>query len=203
MSAYSDFIVDFPTRCLELLQYFEPQAKARDREVTLLLMAASSAFIIPYERLNKLHPTRDFIEFKTISESINNILGTPFKNSNFSPIRPNNWKFGTFHEFGNGPDSWQITEPAEEKPLSYILGIIRNSLAHGNLYTSGNPISFLIFFCENRKYIEDKPIFDGYKCLKVPVHGFREFLLWWFESLLNLKVPYNEVLYAIAEATRA
>ena len=46
MSAYKDFVVDFPSRCLELLNHFERDAAARDRNVTLLLLVASSAFVL-------------------------------------------------------------------------------------------------------------------------------------------------------------
>ena len=49
MTAYRDYIVDLPGRCIDILEHFESDAKTQDREMTLLLMAASSAFLIPRE----------------------------------------------------------------------------------------------------------------------------------------------------------
>jgi hypothetical protein len=51
MSDYRDFISDFPSRCLELLD--SEVKSSEDRSVTRLLMVLCTAFVVPYERLFK------------------------------------------------------------------------------------------------------------------------------------------------------
>jgi hypothetical protein len=46
MTDYSDFIRDFPTRCGEVLSIYYDQAQAKSREVTLLIMTATAAFLV-------------------------------------------------------------------------------------------------------------------------------------------------------------
>ena len=64
MTAYRDYIVDLPGRCIDILEHFESDAKTQDREMTLLLMAASSAFLIPRERTQSRHPDSDSAFFE-------------------------------------------------------------------------------------------------------------------------------------------
>lgn len=52
MSEYSAFFAqDFAARCRDLLSHFYQPAKARDREVTLLLAVAAAGLVVPLERL--------------------------------------------------------------------------------------------------------------------------------------------------------
>jgi len=52
MSEYSAFFAqDFASRCHDLLWHFYEPAKARDREVTLLLAVAAAGLVAPLERL--------------------------------------------------------------------------------------------------------------------------------------------------------
>ena len=52
MSEYSAFFAqDFASRCRDLLRDFYQPAKAKDREVTLLLAVAAAGLVVPLERL--------------------------------------------------------------------------------------------------------------------------------------------------------
>jgi hypothetical protein len=51
MTAYRDWLRDFPNRCVEILTLLEPQAREHDREVTLMLCAGSILLNVPLERL--------------------------------------------------------------------------------------------------------------------------------------------------------
>lgn len=53
MTAYKNFVQDFPTRCKDVLELAESRTNHQVREVTLLLVVASAAIIVPYERLRK------------------------------------------------------------------------------------------------------------------------------------------------------
>ena len=53
MSNHSNFFAqDFAARCADLLAHFYRPAKARDRELTLLLAVAAAGLVIPRERLS-------------------------------------------------------------------------------------------------------------------------------------------------------
>ena len=56
MSNYSSFFAqDFAVRCHDLLRHFYRPAKAKDREVTLLLAVAAAGLVVPYERPQRDH----------------------------------------------------------------------------------------------------------------------------------------------------
>lgn len=207
MTAYRDYIVDFPKRCLNILDHFEPQAKKRDQEVTLMLMVASSAFLIPQERLNKDHPSQDLVQFEKTLPRFMKELKTKWGKSSLSR-NVAEWQYGFTDDIGNGPDAWPAPNAkASEKDVSEVLGIIRNALAHGNLFTEGNSIDTVTFYSkkyETRKKCKEcqQDVSDmiGYKFLKIPTASFRQFLYNWFALLGTIDISYREVLEELATA---
>lgn len=67
VSSYRDFVLDLPKRSIALLNELSPAAADQGHEVTLLLMAASTAFVVPRERLRDNHPSGDAKRFSEIS----------------------------------------------------------------------------------------------------------------------------------------
>ncbi len=196
MTAYRDYIVDLPGRCIDILEHFESDAKTQDREVTLLLMAASSAFLIPRERTQSRHPDSDsaFFEEELLGFKKEELNTTWSKSLLFRDT--GEWLSGFTKHFGNGPSSWESpTISVRKKDVSEVLAIIRNALAHGNLFTDGNPstgdppIQSLRLYSEKRKKKKcetcEQPVgpVSGYKYLDIPVNGFRQFLLNWYNLL--------------------
>jgi hypothetical protein len=51
MTSYRYFVNDIATRCRDVVAAYHESARAHDREVTLLLMATTAGFVLPYERL--------------------------------------------------------------------------------------------------------------------------------------------------------
>jgi hypothetical protein len=51
MTAYRNYVQDFPSRSRDLLNEFSLSARALNKEVTLLLAVATPCLIVPYERL--------------------------------------------------------------------------------------------------------------------------------------------------------
>lgn len=197
MSAFHDYIVDFPKRGLDILKHFEPHAKRMDREVTLMLMVASSSFLVPRERLEIPHPSQDSTRFAKFRKELN-------KRWDESPLFKNlsEWLHGTVKNFGNGPDAWPTpTEKVCEKNVEHILGIIRNALAHGNLFTEGSPIHTLTFYSAKRKMLKNCQYeVIGYRFLKIPVDDFKQFLLNWFDLLNTIDdINYREVLEVLPQ----
>lgn len=180
-----------------LLRNLEPFAKARGVEVTLLIMAASTTFIVPKERLNQSHPSGDSERFKATSSDLQRVMRSPFVGSPFFANDHAPWQHGQVDTFGDGPDSWRdARDLPDQKPVDYVLSIIRNALAHGNIFTRGDPIRDLVFFSE--KKICNRCV--GYKYLVVPVPAFREFLMSWFRYIQTAGIPYRDALALIAQA---
>lgn len=50
------FVVEYPQRCLELLEILEPMARARHLVGSFALLVASAIFVIPFERMKEQHP---------------------------------------------------------------------------------------------------------------------------------------------------
>ena len=200
MTAYHDYYDDFPGRCIELLKHFEPEAKERGKEkgqggeVTLLLMAASSAFPIPYEQMLR-NPQSNFNKERNKKWS-NSLLSEGMEE----------WLLGFIEakDFGDEPNSWpSATVRVGEKNVSEVLAVIRNALAHGNLFADGNPstedsqIRSLRLYSEKRESEKcercRQPVYSvtGYKYLDIPVCGFKQFLSNWVTLLptLNKETP--------------
>ncbi len=201
MSAYRNFVVDFPNRCLELLDHYEADAATQEREVTFLLLVATSAFVVPFERLKDGHPSKDSLQLEGASVRLKKLLGTPCAKSEFIPKHGKNWLHGLIATFGDGPDTWPPSNVSvEEEPVDYVLSTIRNALAHGNLYTHGEPIRSLVFYSEKHEGFGPDSVMVGYKHLTVPVMELGEFLLSWLRLLRTLGPSYGAALDEIAKA---
>lgn len=213
MSTYTNFIQDFPKRCIEILDKYLDQAKANDREVTLMLCIATAAFVIPFERLRPpeaTHPADDVVKF-------------PKARKKYSSAT--NSRFILSHRWGQGR-SWQAIDavdgklvrgaqvdywarPEMRQPLSQdriadsVFTHIRNALTHGSVFTypaySGHgrrPQIETILFVSQRyqkqdkercgqRVVENVPI-DKYDVLLVSPSDFVNFLRKWVEFLGSL-----------------
>lgn len=158
MSEYADFVSDFPRRCIELLNSGEASSSAKGREVTLLLMVASTSLVIPFERLrldtdHSSHPFGENKIYSQSSEALSSLLERPFVGSAIGPSSDNTWKIADpVYDVSGDPSDWlrdcSIKPVGSKKQVRSILKLLRNALAHGNIKTRGNPIRELIFVQE-------------------------------------------------------
>jgi hypothetical protein len=196
MTDYSDFIRDFPTRCGEVLNLYHDRAQAKNREVTLLIMTATAAFLVPFERLrpgmSTMHAARDREKFPELAQHLDSTLGRPFLGSPFHDAGSSSWSVGKTPR----PKPVAFKQLTKEAQVSQVLAIIRNALAHGNLWTIpdvGRDVEALIFWAEDKKdekvigYKDEEVI--GYKYVRVSPLDFREFLVKWFAFLETEKFP--------------
>jgi hypothetical protein len=195
MTDYTDFIHDFPARCRDVLELAYGPAQARDREVTLLIMTATAAFLVPFERLRAgEHPAQDRQLYPELARQLDSALGKPFLESPFHDGGPRSWATG---KIDNPEASTQYKPLTNQTPAGQVLAIIRNSLAHGNLFTIGGrnlPIKALFFFSENRKHGDRV----GYKYVHVSPADFHGFLARWLSFLEGMKIPPVVVAQALA-----
>ena len=206
MSGYKDYILDLPRRSIEILNIFEPKAKQQQLDVTLLLMVATTVFVMPKERLDAKHPSADFAKPENVelAKRLSSLQSNRFRGSILCPNDGENWCFGKFSTYQDVQDKYMEAKPLGAQPVSQITTLIRNALSHGNVLTDGNPIRKLVLISEKRKKekkenIQNFSVFDGYQFLVLPIFCFREFLILWLKFLDENKADCSDIL-ALLEA---
>jgi len=205
MSQYKDFIQDFPKRCQEILTFSHGQAVARGREVTLSLMVASSAFLVPYERLRSNgryeHPAKDRNKFPEAANKLNQLFEQKFIGSEVWPYDVSSWSSGELKSIEGEVENWrELRNPksiSPNKQVKSVLGILRKALGHGNIYTRGGSIIETLVFVSA---IEDSGKFIGYRYIQMSPVDFRRFLLCWFKFLSDFNIAQEAAFRAVSEA---
>jgi len=179
MTAYSDWIKDFPNRVLDLLDWYSEDARDNNREVTLLACVGGLLLSAPYERLRKHlddtgqevdHSQRErkkwFIgDFdRKMKRSFNDTM-TEWR------LHADLWQGGNLDDSDDPKDwdSWKDKQgrrldaksawaPSPELKLENVMNTMRNALAHGQVstYTGSSQISKLIFL--SHRTSKNKPL---------------------------------------------
>lgn len=198
MTTYRSFAIDFPVRCRDLLTLLEDTAYARDREVTLLFAVASSAFVIPFERLRPLdtsqdeHPSEDRQAFPEASAALDDLLTRKLAKSCFNshPQGAIPWRWTKF-EAGSAGETpiaafnreWSALKPTFT--VGRFLKYIRNALAHGNVFVEGGSEAIQQIILLSRPYVGA----DHYEGLMCRPDVFRDFILSWISFLESCPFP--------------
>jgi hypothetical protein len=207
MSNYRDFVQDFPRRCRDVLKSFAAESEKQDRDVTLLLMAATAGFVMPYERLGEgdaiKQPTLDRPKFVEAMERLKGELAKTLDESVL--FKDANWRGGRLRSAVGTPDDWpecQMPQAlAPDTPVSEAVRYLRHSLAHGNVFSRGarpNQIDELVFVCGGtlKKNHKEIPL----KFLVLSPKQLRQFLDRWFELVESLHVPHRSILEVVDQA---
>ena len=115
MTAYRDYISDYPSRCHSLLNNLYASAQAEGHEVTFLLSMATSGFLTPFCRLQeKHHPSDDrdnYADYRDAFDKINteDFLGSQLHLGTVSE----SWRFGTTTKIIGDPNTSVNTLPIE------------------------------------------------------------------------------------------
>lgn len=203
MSEYRDFVHDFASRCQEVLQAFLQPARSRDREVTLLLMAAAGGFVMSYERLRDdqgfPQPPIDRHRYAAAGQELARILEERIA---ASPLLQgqDSWRGGALVSAAGAPDGWpELRDPARfsaDAPVSQVVRGLRHAVAHGNVLTrssQGGQIAELVFVSGG---IGNVPL----RYVLVAPDDLARFLHKWFAALGDLPLAYQEVLRVVGEA---
>jgi hypothetical protein len=175
------------------------QAETANREVTLLIMTAAAAFV-PFERLRsgpEHHPSRDRERFPKEAQRLDDALGRPFLNSPFREDGSESWLMGTMPHPKPPVEFKSITN---QTLANEVFAIIRNSLAHGNLWTisdTGSQIEAIVFWA--RKSDRERRLI-GYKYVRTSPKDFHKFLVRWFAFLKGEQIPRGVVAETLAQA---
>lgn len=216
MSEYKVFIRDFPARCEKLLNRIEKGHRLDDLTVTGLLMVASAAVNIPLERLRAIpengmpHPSGDYEKYAEAAEQFNQLLKSNFIGSCLYPISvPGDWRLARKKPEQGRPNDWNgFEEIGKDKNIDFVLLVIRNALAHGNIFTrSGSTIAegklgknnhteiqeilFVSAKIERVKGVKKDGKIEHYNCISVTPAAFKQFLDRWFTFINGLEIyPY-------------
>lgn len=201
MFAYENFIRDFPTRCYEILDKYENDARSRGREVTLMLAIATSGLVVPFERLRprtEKTPYHDRSNYTQAVSQFDGLLEENFLGSQLWKSDVGSWSFGELRDVTGDPDAWKelqdpLTPLGRYKKVNTILKHLRNALTHGNIFTRGKPDIKLIIFLS-----QPDPAIPRFNFLCVSLQDFRGFLKNWFMFIKELKLP-TEVLSSVVK----
>lgn len=104
------FVVEYPRRCLDLIEVLEPTALDRELVGSFSLLVAAAVFVIPYERMRSTehpfhHKTRDVDLFSALKS----LKKKPFVTAPF-------WN-------GQSPDTaWRFSRINEQRKRHRALG---------------------------------------------------------------------------------
>ncbi|MGM9425082.1 hypothetical protein [Hydrogenophaga sp. MI9] len=199
MTAYANLFQDFPTRCRRLLKLMEDVCHAERLDVTLLLSIASTGLVIPSERLQNGHPADDGSKIPEGIKSHNKLMNQAFSSSPLvnSSNNPNSWRYGTHTDsnWKDAPDNWKSAPLTDTQKVQQVVSIIRNALAHGNIYTKGSPITEIVFASKRMRHETGccgiKHAFEnGIQYVSATPEDFSKFIKNWLDHLwMVFKTP--------------
>ena len=206
MSNYKHFLKDFPDRCEQILTRYYQQAAKDDVEVTLMLGIAAAGFVIAFEGLRDKNslisdPSQKYPE---AWKDFDDLLVDRFLTSDKVTV-DGTWELAekldsTEPPWETGALTGEYPLP-KEKSMFYVLDLLRNALAHGNMRTYAeekNQIKTLVFIAWSRNYSEKdeargvkKSKYDKnrYDMLAVSPQDFCKFLIKWLTFLKELVFP--------------
>ena len=197
MSEYTNLLTDFPGRVLEVLNFCELKL-GKDKEVTYHLMALSSGFVIPHERLNPDHPLGDAFRYENLDIKVKKFLNKEISKGVFKETcNFSLWRYTkiTRDQLIDHVESWNLEKSDSPTKIATrkILSCIRNSLAHGNVFVTGDPIENVVFASKSDREGTE------FWVLMIPVTELRSFtktLLEFFRDNHQLSVQVIRSLQA-------
>ncbi len=199
MTAYANFVSDFPGRCRDVLHLYDSSSQKNGYDVTFLLSIATTGVCVPYDRLRPPspvfgpHPSGDRDRFSCAAQKFEDLCGISFLQSPLSSPLTNSWKFGSLSSTKGDPDSWKelqnATSVSEKETCRDLLTVIRNALAHGNIFIRDDPISELVLISQTKPKKNTPP----YRFLIVTPPSLRDFLNRWLDFLSELIIPEKPI----------
>ena len=184
MTAYKNFVVDFPKRLRELDKQFWPIAKSADLEVSYVLMKLTASFLLPYERTVGTSGARqsEISGPQRIRKYLE--LDKPFREASYcSDITQ--WSFFDVDDFHLGPRDWTGRGFRSDFVVHEALQTIRHSAAHSNLFFGGEMTIEHIFLGSRR---ERDPNTDKYRVARSTVHALNHLIDAWIDNVQKLRV---------------
>ena len=191
MSAYKNFVQDFPSRILKLYETQLDSANYACLEVTFLVSFAATAIAVPFDRLRDPskcmypHLSDDRQKFSEAASRFDELCNMSFNKSALWDFVFDTWQWGIIRNISGDPDSWPELRLASrigaDVNTNKIIAHLRHALAHGNIYTRGDKlIEEIILLTGTSK--------KGFCFLVVSPQSLGVFLRKWVSWLMSLPI---------------
>jgi hypothetical protein len=191
------FVVEYPQRCLKLLEVMEPFARDKQLVGSFSLLVASALFTIPYERLKAKHPLSG--RTSGLDAALRSIEGERFLMADFwDGTQTHDWRFSRIvnspeitldwrDEKGIHPMNMDADNTIAERKTNVVLRVIRNALAHGNVIyldengfeTVGATVQYLAFLSRYEETREQRKGSETYRLVATTEEDFLSFVKCW------------------------
>lgn len=202
------FSVEYPERCLMLLDMLE--AKAREQELvgSFSLLAASAVLVIPYERMRSRHPLHRKERDSDLSLALRSLekeekfVSAPF----WQGEGPANWRFSRIvtdpnrtaewrDEEGNHPMSPNAKNTLAGRKAGQVIRVLRNALAHGNIvYLDSNgaeevdaKVRYIAFLSRYEENEEQQQKANTYRVVTMTEDEFLRFVKRWAQWISQFR----------------
>src|SRR5437868_1801593 len=180
------FAVEYPERCLSLLGELEPSARKHGLVASFSILVASSAILIPYERMRSHHPMHRKGQDGDLSRALRSLDKKElFYNAHFwKESSPGDWRFSRILTEPKDVGGWRDEDKRHPMAVDakntiafrnagQVVRVIRNSLAHGNivylnaqgLEVEGTKVAFLAFLSRYEETEESRKLAETYRLL--------------------------------------
>lgn len=204
------FSIEYPKRCLELLDTCEIEARQRHLIGSFSLLVATAVFTIPYERLKRNHPLARPAD-NPLYDALRRVERQKFAVAEFwKGICPDGWRFSRIMTHPSCTHAWKDQDGIhpmhpEAKNLigartsDDVLRVIRNALAHGNVIyldengfeRRGATVQYLAFLSRYEERVKQRDAANTYRLVAVTEEGFLTFVKAWALWLESLPADYR------------
>ncbi len=193
------FATEYPERCLQLLDAFEPIAQDRDLYGTFSVMLAASILIVPWERANGRHPLTQE-QGGDLHTGLRRLERQRWLAADFwqyAQLGVGEWRFSRIMGDPNDVRGWRDEESRPSfspeantvsgRPVGEVFRVLRNALAHGNivyldelgLETAGARVQHIAFLSRYEETQEQREAAETYRLVTVRETDFLPFVRAW------------------------
>lgn len=204
------FAVEYPLRCLQLLNLLEPQARQAKLVGSFSLLVGAAAFVVPFERLKPRHPLKLAESEGGLSASLARFDSKKSElfltAAAWGGVQLGEWRFSRIMTFPEDTSRWQDEDGSHpmaksaknsigRRRVGEVLRVLRNALAHGNVVyldesgfeTRGKPVQFLGFLSRYEESAEARAVSETYRLVVTTEENFLRFLKVWVTWLSEFK----------------
>lgn len=191
------FATEYPERCLELLNAFEPVAHERDLVGSFSVMLASSILLVPWERAKNEHPIRQE-KGGALQTNLRRLERRKWLEADFwTDAAPGEWHFSRiigdpndvqhWHNERGDPSFSENANTIQKRRVGEVLRVLRNALAHGNIVylneqgqeIQGERVQHLAFLSRYEENEGDRKKAETYRVVTVRETDFLPFVRAW------------------------
>lgn len=191
------FAIEYPERCLELIDNFEAIARERDLYGTFSVMLAASILIIPWERANGRHPLTQE-QGGGLNAGLRRLEKQRWLEAEFWQDAPTgDWRFSRIMGDPNDVRAWQDNDgrpsfapeanTMNRRRVGEVFRVLRNALAHGNIVyldghgqeTAGARVQHIAFLSRYEENLDQRAAPETYRMVAVRETDFLPFIRAW------------------------